>query len=458
MQSASLPAPTMAPTRNPQGGMLERVGEHAVQYTSDAGERFTFPYDGTTDGGGWVTILQQTPGVQHINPGSTVVNEFARKHGTGILRYLVNGQTHSFYRRNGYSFDGFDLYANLAEMWSSVSNEFALFSTYTDLARNRNAWGLGTCTYNEEGKGYPNTCRALSSQPSNMWTEFHGPELPHDGGGQQNTTIQLKVVRPLGDSNLLLSLACNDTAGSTVVRDYSGNNFPVFSRTDTDISPTFNGRAVRLASAYRQYLTVDPVFSLTMKRLSSFTFTASVNLASTTNTTIMRLFEFTCGAFRGRIYHWVAECTVSPVGCSPFYPLLRLSRLGLPLGHVRPVEWWQAGIQCAGKARRATSAGSCQFHTDAQHLVSSCSWSSHSNSHMILQLHCAYNTSDSFVTQDLHYRHVRWPHVHHEPLRQRHPCCERQCRARQPVDVPNATHGLGHRPLIFSFCGGPPIP
>lgn len=293
MQSAFLPAPTMAPTRHPQGGMLERAGEDTVVYTSEGGMQLTLPYDATTDGGGWVTILHQAADAPRINPGATVVNEIAQKHGIGVVRYLVNGRLYGFYKRHSLNFNGFDLYANLAETWSSVSNDkgmFSMYSTYMDLHFNRNRWNNGLCVFNEEGKGFPNSCRAASSQPSTMWTEFHGPELPNDGGGQQTATIQLQVVRPPVSGAPLLSLAFNETAGSSVVADYSGNGFQVFPRTDTDILPTFNGRTVRLVSAYRQFLVIDSVLGHSLKRTQSYTVTASFNLASIGD--VMRLFDF----------------------------------------------------------------------------------------------------------------------------------------------------------------------
>jgi hypothetical protein len=163
-------------------GHFERTGPSTVTYTSSTGQRTTLPLDGTSEGGPWLTILDQTNSAISVNPGQAIVDELFWTRSTGVVAYLIKGKVYNYYQRLTLR-DSFNLYSNLAETWASANNrintDFRMYSTHADLVAGRNPWQF--CNYDDPGVGYPRDCAPERETPC-LWTEFHGPELPYDNG------------------------------------------------------------------------------------------------------------------------------------------------------------------------------------------------------------------------------------------------------------------------------------
>lgn len=175
-------------------GSFERTGPHTVVYTSTAGERVTLPFEEAGEGGPWLTILNQTQGAISTKPGAAIVNELFQRRSMGVLKYLVDGRPYNFYKRLRDA-NGFDMYSNLVMTWSSERNamhlDFEMYGTYADLVTRQSAWEF--CNYDDPGVAYPRDC-GPSGGIANYWTEFHGPEAPLNGKGQQTTAFQLQLL------------------------------------------------------------------------------------------------------------------------------------------------------------------------------------------------------------------------------------------------------------------------
>lgn len=176
-------------------GRFERSGPTTVTYTSSTGQRTTLPVDDASAGGPWLTILDQTNSVTSVNPGQAIVDELFWTQSTGVVAYLIEGEVYNYYERLTLR-DSFNLYSNLANTWASANNQinvdFRMYSTHADLVAGRNPWG--TCNYDDPGVGYPRDC-SPGKYRGCMWTEFHGPELPHDNGppGCVRSTASFKL-------------------------------------------------------------------------------------------------------------------------------------------------------------------------------------------------------------------------------------------------------------------------
>lgn len=74
-----------------------------------------------------VLILSKSSATVTVNLGEAVINSlFANS--PGVVKYVINGNTHSYYRRiTGTT--GFSLYSNLANTWSSANNVLNQVST-----------------------------------------------------------------------------------------------------------------------------------------------------------------------------------------------------------------------------------------------------------------------------------------------------------------------------------------
>ena len=134
-----------------------------------------FAYNAVSDDGGrWIKVLEKINNVITINAGKDVVNGVFQQYGTGNIKYVVNGVTFNYYKRLTYK-SLFDLYSNFAVTWSNQSNvlnqDFKMYSSYTDLVGDTNAWNY--CTYNIPNIGYPGYCGVNSKvSVTNMWTGF----------------------------------------------------------------------------------------------------------------------------------------------------------------------------------------------------------------------------------------------------------------------------------------------
>ena len=80
----------------------------------------------------------------------------------------------------------------------------------------------------------------------------------------------------------------NDTTGSSVATDYSGNGFHATAAGHT--RPTFTGGSVILSKAQLQHLRIDPSFGPALQTASNYSFVVSVKFNTLERYT--HLFEF----------------------------------------------------------------------------------------------------------------------------------------------------------------------
>ena len=124
-----------------------------------------FNYDAVTnDGGRWVKVLAKTNDIVTINAGPTVLNGLFQQYGTGLVKYVINGEVYNYYKRLANK-SIFNFYDNFAITWSNQSNvlnkDFKIYSTYSDLLSDSNAWQY--CSYNQLNIAYPGNCGPTSS-------------------------------------------------------------------------------------------------------------------------------------------------------------------------------------------------------------------------------------------------------------------------------------------------------
>eukprot|EP01041_Mallomonas_annulata_P004981 gene4981-9954_t len=163
-------------------------------YTDANGDQFSFPLERDPSGtgtGDWIQILSNRNGEVVLNYGQNTINDVFLSYSTGIFKYIISGNIYNFYKRT--TSRNFDLYSNLAQMWSDNNNvlnrDFKMFSTYADLVSGNAPWQF--CNYNDNYVGYPRDC-APNGPIHYIWTSFIPP--PRDSRRQFNTDIWLQVT------------------------------------------------------------------------------------------------------------------------------------------------------------------------------------------------------------------------------------------------------------------------
>lgn len=108
-----------------------------------------------------VKLVERINGVDNIPYSPQQFNDFFN-YGKRIIRLDIPGEKYSyvFYKRLYPYPDGFDLYSNIFDTWSSSLNaqgyDFEMYSTYQDLVYSSRPWSCST--YDQPGVGFPAGC------------------------------------------------------------------------------------------------------------------------------------------------------------------------------------------------------------------------------------------------------------------------------------------------------------
>eukprot|EP01041_Mallomonas_annulata_P002535 gene2535-4943_t len=239
LSSTSISIPSSTPTNNKN---FYYSNGYAI-YTDTNGEKISFPLErdsSSTGTGDWIQILSNRDGEVVLNYGQNAINNVFLSYGTGIFKYVISGYIYNFYKR--ISNKDFDLYSNLAQMWSDNNNilneDFQMFSTYEDLINGNAPWQY--CNYNDNGVGYLRDC-GPNGPVYFKWTSFI--PLPLYDSRQYNADIWLQVtdMRPIefptGEPTLLVSYLnyyyYNEPTGVPTQTSTTGQSWRSITASDT---------------------------------------------------------------------------------------------------------------------------------------------------------------------------------------------------------------------------------